>query len=169
VTAAVLATFSSEAEFLAAWAEAGRRGVRVVDAFTPYLPEALATHGGVRGPAIVTAALVIGGLATAALFYLGELLTAAVLYPFDSGGRPPDSWPVFVMGPFEFGVFVAGFCGFVALLVVGALPRPHQPLFGAPGIERASQDAFFLALEPGEAAEQLARDLGAVDTSPVEL
>ena len=169
MTAALVAAFGREADFVRAFEEAGRRKIRVLDSFMPFMPETLAGHGGVPGPARVTAALVIGGLAAAACFYLMEFFSATVLYPFDSGGRAHDSWPAFMMGPFEFGVFAAGFCGFVALLIVCRLPRPHQPLFETPGIERASQDTFFLALEPSEAAERFALDLGASSVVRAEL
>ncbi|MGH6957568.1 MAG: DUF3341 domain-containing protein [Caulobacteraceae bacterium] len=165
---AVLAAFATEADFSRALAEAKRLGVEVIDAFTPYLPES-GEDARDPGPGRVTAAVAIGGFATAAAFYLLELATAAILYPFDSGGRPHNSWPTFIMGPFEFGVFIGGLSGFIALLIHCGLPRPHQPLFYAEGIERATQDRFFLALAPGEAAEALALRMGAVDAQRVEL
>jgi hypothetical protein len=160
MTDAVITAFESEAAFTRAYDEARRRGLTVVDAFAPFLPEALEKDPRDHGPAIVAAAVAISGSGLAIAFFLVEALSAAALYPFDSGGRPNFSWPTFVMGPFEFGVFSAAFCGFVALLAICGLPRPYQPLFAARGIELATQDRFFLALAASDAAEDFARELG---------
>lgn len=168
MTDAVLAAFASEADFSRALAEARREGVTVIDGYAPFLPEA-GEDPGDPGPARVTAAVAVGGFAMAGAFYLLEWWTAARAYPFDSGGRPHDSWPAFIMGPFEFGVFMAGLCGFIAFLIQCGLPRPHQPLFAVEGIERATQDRFFLALAAGEPAEALALRMGATDMRRVEL
>jgi hypothetical protein len=159
-TPVVIAAFASEAAFSRAYEEAGRRALPVVDAFAPFLPEIARTDSRDRGPARMAAAVAIGGFGLAIAFFLVEAISAAVLYPFDSGDRPLFSWPAFVMGPFEFGVFSAGFCGFVALLALCGLPRPHQPLFDARGIEMATQDRFFIALAASDEAEALVRELG---------
>ena len=61
-----------------------------------------------------------------------------------------NSWPVFLLVPFEIGILAAGIAGFVALLWSCGLPRLHHPLFAYPGIERASQDRFFIFIDqPG--------------------
>jgi hypothetical protein len=154
----VLAEFASEADFAAALIAVRGRGLEIVEGFTPY-PVRGADEPSDPGPGRVTAAVAIAGFAVAGAFYLLEWWTATWAYPFDSGGRPPDSWPAFIMGPFEFGIFAAGLGGFVALLVQCGLPRPHDPVFELPDIERASQDRFFLALGDGPDAEAFARSL----------
>jgi hypothetical protein len=154
----VLAEFASEADFAAALAALRERNIPVIEGFAPY-PVIGADESADPGPGRVTAAVAIAGFAVAGAFYLLEWWTATSAYPFDSGGRPPDSWPAFIMGPFEFGIFAAGFAGFVALLIQCGLPRPHDPVFALPDIERASQDRFFLALARSEGVEAFAASL----------
>jgi len=168
VTAVVLAEFACEADFSRAMGEAREKGVRIVDGYAPFLPEA-GRDPRDRGPLLVTIALAIAGFAAAGGFYLLEWWTATLAYPFDSGGRPANSWPAFIMAPFEFGVFCAGLFGFLALLALCGLPRPHQGLFAVEGAERLSQDRYGLALEATDAAEALAQRAGALSIRKAEL
>ena len=91
------------------------------------------------------------------------------LYRFNSGGRPQDSWQTFLPAAFEFGVFAATATGFVNFLRLGRLPHLADPVFEVPGFERASQDRYFLALQPVEGGTDLAMRLGALRTAEVEL
>jgi hypothetical protein len=85
--------------------------------------------------------------------------SAVVDYPLNVGGRPLDSWPVFLLVPFEVGMLLAALSGFVAFLWSCGLPRLHDPLFALPSFERATQDRFFLLAEaaPKRAAGGLRR------------
>lgn len=145
MSAVLLAEFASETDFSAALIALRGRDIQIIEGLTPY-PVAGADEPADPGPGRVTAAVAIVGFAVAGAFYLLEWWTATAAYPFDSGGRPPDSWPAFIMGPFEFGIFAAALAGFIALLIQCRLPRLHDPVFELPDIERASQDRFFLAL-----------------------
>ena len=64
----------------------------------------------------------------------------------DQLGRPAaDSWPVFLLVPFEVGSSPR-LAGFVALLALCGLPRLHHPVFDWDRIERATDDRYFLLL-----------------------
>ena len=80
-----------------------------------------------------------------------RIYSAVIDYPYNSGGRPLDAWPAFMLVPFATGILVAAICGFITFLLGAGLPRLHHPLFVVEGFERASQDRFILALaRPGE-------------------
>jgi hypothetical protein len=98
--------------------------------------------------------MLAGGLLVAAFAFALQWYSAVIAYPINSGGRPLNSWQVFWLVPFEFGIFAAALCGVIALLWSCGLPRLHHPLFEIPGFERASQDRFFLlaASEPNDEA-----------------
>ena len=68
-------------------------------------------------------------------------------YPYNSGGRPFDAWPAFMLVPFATGILLAAIAGFATFLIECGLPRLHDALFAVEGFERASQDRFMLALE----------------------
>ena len=67
----------------------------------------------------------------------------AVDYPFNVGGRPYNSWPVFIPVTFELLILVASFSAFLGMLFLNGLPRPNHPVFNVPRFARASQDRFF--------------------------
>ena len=95
----------------------------------------------------IRVAMFIGGVAMAAAAYGLEYYSSVINYPYNSGGRPLDAWPAFMLVPFAIGILVAAIAGFATLLVECGLPRLHHALFAVEGFERASQDRFILALE----------------------
>jgi hypothetical protein len=91
-------------------------------------------------PAVIFAAGLAGAVGGFFLQYYGMVIG----YPLNIGGRPLNSWPAFGTTTFELCVLLAILVGIGALLVACRLPRPYDPVFEAPGIERASQDRFLL-------------------------
>ncbi|WP_426435558.1 DUF3341 domain-containing protein [Bradyrhizobium genosp. P] len=128
-----------------------------LDAFTPYPLEGLDAELAIP-PSRIRNAMLAGGLSAAAFAFGLQWYSAVVDYPINSGGRPLNSWQVFLLVPFEVGIFAAALCGVVALLWSCGLPRLHHPLFEVPGFERATQDRFFL-LAAAEDDDEAARDL----------
>ena len=161
MTGALVATFDSpEATTLAAQ-EATRRGFELLDAFTPFALEGVGgdpPHRRSIGWAALAGALVGSGVT-----YFLEAFSAGIAYPFDSGDRPHQSWPVFLIAPFEIGVLCAGLFGFIAFLLTTGLPRLNHPFFDLEDSDRVSRDRFMLAFAtPGD--EEQARLLrGALD------
>jgi hypothetical protein len=153
MTAPLLAEYRDPETLRRALARVKQGGHRALDAFTPYPLEDLDQELEIS-PSRIRYAMLAGGL-TAAAFALGlQWYSALIAYPLNSGGRPLNSWQVFLLVPFEVGVFAAALCGVIAFLWSCGLPRLHHPLFEIGGFERATQDRFFLlaAAEHDEAA-----------------
>lgn len=149
MTGVLLAEFARADALLDAARKAPPAGWRAFDAFTPFAVEGLAeTLDATRSH--VRLAMFIGGVGIAALAYGTEWYSAVIDYPINSGGRPLHSWPAFLLFPFAVGILGAAITGLIALCVESGLPRLHHRLFAVPGFERASQDAFLLALERPE-------------------
>lgn len=142
----LLAEFREAEALLAAARRARAAGFRRMDAYTPFPVEGLAEAVGfarTRLQGLVLLAGAGGGIGA----FLMQWFSAVYHYPINVGGRPLNSWPAFVPLIFELTVLAASLTALVAMVVLNGLPRPHHPVFGAPGFERASIDRFFLCIQ----------------------
>jgi hypothetical protein len=103
---------------------------------------------------------VVGGSAAFFMLYW----VSAVAYPINVGGRPLNSWSMWIPITFELTVLAAALSAFLRLFVLCRLPRFHHPLFGSPLFARATTDGFYLCVaaadprfDPGATRELLAR------------
>jgi len=173
MTRLLLADFADQERLVGAARHARNARYRVVDSHTPYPIEEIFDVIE-RRPSRVRLAMFAGGLLMAALAYGLEYYSAAVDYPYNSGGRPLDSWPAFMLVPFATAILVAAVCGFTAFLFETQLPNLSNPLFAAEGFDRASQDRFLLVIEsPSESNErtqalELLQKSGAISAREVE-
>src|ERR1700677_3662947 len=99
-----------------------------MDAYTPYPVEGLALELGLRRTRIPFVVLMAGLVGLAAGFFM-QYYSMAVGYSFNSGGRPHNSWPVFLPIAFEVMVLVAGIAALVGMLFLNGLPQPYHPIF----------------------------------------
>jgi hypothetical protein len=142
----LMVEFETPEEILEATRRSRQAGYRDLDAYTPYPVEGLATELGLphtRLPAVV----LIGGLVGAGAGFLMQYWTMAVDYPLNVGGRPYNSWPVFIPIAFEMMVLVAALAALLGMLFLNGLPQPHHPVFNVARFARATQDRFFLCIE----------------------
>ena len=158
MTAVLIAEFADSTRFVEAARRARNAHYRLVDAFTPFPVEGMHELLEQR-KSHIRVAMFVGGVATAVAAYGLEYYSAVINYPYNSGGRPLDAWPAFMLVPFATGILVAAITGFTTLLVECGLPRLHHALFAVEGFERASQDRFILALERPAGGDEARRAL----------
>jgi hypothetical protein len=145
----LMVEFQTAEQLLAAARRARLAGYRQMDAYTPYAVEGLATELGMRRSRIPSIVL-IAGLVGAGVGFWMQYYSLAIDYPINAGGRPFNSWPVFVPIAFELTILVAACAAFLGMLFLNGLPQPHHPLFSVPQFDRASQDRFFLCIEASD-------------------
>lgn len=149
MTKPLLAEFSDAESLIRAATRLRGDGHQLLDAFTPFhLPE-LDSILPARAPR-VRPSMLAGGLAMAAFAYFLQWYSSVVDYPLNTGGRPLNSWPVFLLVPFEVGMLAAALSGFVAFLWNCRLPCLYHPVFDTTDFARATQDRFFLLAQSGE-------------------
>ncbi len=142
----LMAEFETPEAILAATRRAHEAGYRDMDAYTPYPVEGLATELGMPTTSVPFVVLVAGLVGAAAGFFM-QYWSLAVDYPFNVGGRPHNSWPVFIPITFEVMVLVASFAALLGMLFLNGLPRPHHPVFNLPDFVLASNNRFFLSVQ----------------------
>ena len=142
----LLAEFESPAEIVEAAEAARAAGYEKMDAYTPFpvagLPEAIRFHR-TRLPLIIF----IGGLLGCIGGFTLQYWCAKVNYPINVGGRPSNSWPMFVPVTFEVTILSAALAAVVGLFALNGLPMPYHPVFNVPEFALASRNRFFLCIE----------------------
>ena len=94
-------------------------------------------------------------------------------YVFDIGGRPLVSWPSFVVPSVSFAMLGGALVIFFNWTFLCRLPLLNHPSFNIPGFLRASQDRYFLTVEPVVAEEfdaaAVERALGRLAARPLSV
>jgi hypothetical protein len=146
---ALLARFDTPQTLVDALRRAREAGYERVEAYSPYpideLEEVLPRER-IQIPYLMFAGGLLGAVGGWALQYYCMVIG----YPMNIGGRPLNSWPLFVPIIFEMTVLTAATVGVVAMIAMNGLPRPYQPVFHVPEFAAASRDKFFLAIEAAD-------------------
>ena len=152
----IAAQFTSEEDLTQAARRLVGEGFREIDAFSPYPIEGLA---GIikREKSKAPLWMLIGGIVGCTAGYGMELYAMGYFYPLNIGGRPLNSWPLFIPITFELTDLFSAFAGVLALLFLNRLPTVYHPLFSVPGFDRTSSDRFVLCIEASDPKFDLAR------------
>jgi hypothetical protein len=145
----LMVEFLTAQEILAATRHARQAGYRQMDAYTPYPVDGLAAELGMRKTRIPFVVL-MGGLVGAGVGFFMQYYSMAIRYALNVGGRPYDSWPVFIPITFELLILVGALAAFLGMMFLNGLPQPHHPVFNVPQFGRSSQDRFFLCIEAAD-------------------
>jgi hypothetical protein len=159
-----MAEFSDADELLAAARAIHRAGYRKVDAYTPYPVDDLADSLGHRFTAIPFIVL-IGGIMGGLGGYFLQWYAMAYDYPLNIGGKPLNSWPMYIPVTFELTILCASLAGFLGFIILNKFPQPYHPVFNAPEFEFVSRDKFMLCIssdDPKFDRNKTRRDLSAL-------
>src|SRR6266542_5153763 len=144
-----MAEFESAEALLDATRRAHAAGYRAMDAYSPFPIEGLAEALGSQRtivPWIALTGVVLGALTGYAL----QCWVHVFALPVNVGGRPLNSWPMFIPVTFELTVLVAALSAVLGMLALNGLPHPYHPVFNVPRFALASQDRFFLCIEASD-------------------
>lgn len=145
-THGLLAEFVDSDALLRAAQALTDKGYRKVEAYSSIPVEGLADALNYRW-SWVPPVVFVGGVTGATLGFLMQYVISVILYPLNIGGRPLNSWPLFIPVTFECTILFAAFSGVLGMLAMNGLPRLHHPLFGVPQFAKASTDGYFIEVE----------------------
>lgn len=144
-----LAEFESPQALVDAAEKIRDAGYTKTDAYSsfpiPEIDEAL----GIRRSALPWVILVMGIIG--GLIGFGTQYYANVIhYPLNIGGRPMNSWPMFVPITFELTILFSAFTAGLGMLIINGFPKHYHPVFNVPSFQRATSTAFFLCIEESD-------------------
>ncbi len=148
-----IGVFEDEHHLLDAIAESRRRGLAIVDAYSPYPLHGIDELLGIRRSRL-TLVCFLGGLAGLTLGLFFQYWTSATSWPLNVGGKPFDSLPAFVPVAFELTVLFGGLATALMLMFRSRL----WPGKKSRAIEGVTDDRFALAItrkDAGLAASEL--------------
>lgn len=146
----LMAEFEEPEALLDATRRAYAAGYRRMDAYSPFPLEGLSEALGARDN-LLPLLVLGGGLAGAVGGFAMQYYAMVINYPLNVGGRPLNSWPMFVPIAFETTILVAALAAVVGMFILNGLPQPYHPVFNTPGFELASHSRFFLGIEAADA------------------
>lgn len=153
----LMAAFNDEASLLSAARNVYAEGYRSTDAYSPFPIDGLADALG-RKPASVAFLFLIGGVGGCFGGFLLQWFAMARSYPLDVGGRPLNSWPMFIPITFELTILGAALAGFFGTLFLNKSLELYHPVFNVGEFRRhASKDGFFLCIESADPKFELAK------------
>ena len=138
-----MAEFDSPTALVEAAKRTHEAGYRKIDAYSPIPIEGLAEEIGFHHDEVPLVVL-IGGIVGGLTGYIMQYWMSAVAYPLNIGGKPPHSWPAFIVITFEMTILFAGISAVFGMLALNGLPMPYHPVFNVPRFVFASKDRFFL-------------------------
>ncbi len=145
----LLAEFDSPTALVHAARAIHAAGYRKLDAYTPFPVEELNDALGLKTTRMPLVILIGGIFGCLGGFYM-QYWCAAVSYPINVGGRPLNSWPIFIPVTFEMTILFAALAAVIGMLALNRLPMPYHPVFNVPRFALASRDRFFLCVEAAD-------------------
>jgi hypothetical protein len=139
----IMAEFDSAQALIDAAKQTHQAGYQKIDAYSPFPIEGLAEEIGFHHN-LVPLVVLIGGIVGGLSGYLMQWWISAVDYPINVGGKPPHSWPAFIVITFEMTILFAALSAVLGMLALNGLPMPYHPVFNVPRFALASRDRFFL-------------------------
>src|SRR5690349_13818308 len=159
----LLAEFDTPEDILAAAHRAREAGYKKFDAYTPIPVEGLAEAVGFDWtalPSLVLAGGILGGCTGFGMCYYANVVS----YPWNIGGKPPNSWPMWIAITFELTILGASLVAVFGMLALKWLAQAYHPLVYRAAIHVAVTYCFLLVLNGRQQEIRSRRNKGVLES-----
>lgn len=118
-----------------------------LEAYTPYAVEGLSEALALK-PTRIPLLTLIGGVVGGVGGFVMQWYASVISFPQNIGGRPLNSWPMYIPVTFEMVILCAALAAVLGMLFANGLPRLHHPVFSASNFGLATRDRYFLCVRP---------------------
>lgn len=146
-------------------------GLKHFDAHTPFPIHGLEKAMGLKPSKLPWIVLAFGTLGLVGGTTM-QWWMSGVDYPLNISGKPSAAFQAFVPLSFEVTILLSAFGCFFGLWGLNKLPKFYDPVMKHPSWQRATDDKFFISIEPQEPkfdeAKKLLEELSAKEIVEVE-
>lgn len=142
----VMARFETPTELVHAAEAARKAGYTKLDGYSPYPIEEM-DHALAIKPTRLPWLILAAGLTGCFGGFFMQYFASVIHYPLNIGGRPMNSWPMFIPITFELTILLSALTAVFGMLLINGFPMHYHPVFNVPSFAHASQDSFFLCIE----------------------
>lgn len=142
----IMAQFKDPTELVVATEAARKAGFTMMDGYSPFPIEEMDHALNIKTTKLPWMILV-GGLIGCFGGFGMQWFANVVHYPINIGGRPLNSWPMFIPVTFELTILLSALTAVFGMLIMNGFPHPYHPVFNVPAFAHATQDGFFLCIE----------------------
>ena len=142
----ILAEFKDGSHLVEAVETIRHAGYTKLDAFSPFPMHELSHALGIKRTSLSFLVL-MGGLFGLLCGFMLQYYVSVIVYPYNIGGRPLNSWPAFIPVTFEVGILFASLTAVLGMLALNGLPMPYHPIFNVHEFTSGRNDRFFVVIE----------------------
>jgi hypothetical protein len=168
----LMAEFDSAQSLVDASEKVRLAGYTKTDGYSPFPIPEIDEALGIKKTKLPWIIFFVGLTACCSAFTM-QWFANVIHYPINIGGRPTNSWPMFIPITFELTILCSALTTAFGMAIANSLPWYYHPAFNVPSFVKATSHGFFLTIESAdknfdlERTREFLKSLNPVEVSDV--